>query len=1527
MKKFKKYLTIAFLFVVFLVTGCGESITPPPATTDKITVTALEESIYIKDTEVAEFNLKELFEIKVNDKKIDVADEYINKGALSSVPGTYDVSCLYEGIVANLKVIVTRSEYTLEQSKTEITIKETEVETYNFKSLFKATIDKEEIIITDDMVSSNVESKPGKYTFKVTNGTISKTLYINVIHVTKIEILASTDQLEVEISKVSKFDFTSLFTLHVDDVQISVTNDMLNLAIIANPVVGNTYEVTLSYRTQTNEAAKTINVKVIDDIIVKNNIEIVPAYNSFTLYVSEVHDFDFTKLFTIYVNNKAIQVTKDMLDLSNLENIVVNQTYQITIIYQIEEDIASSSIEIKVLEDEKVFVNVKNIVIYPNASALDLTSLFEIKKGEKNIPVTIDMITGTIDYSNVGMNEITLTYDNQTYIATVEVKRGVIIDYTHSEVIQILKGTNQESYDFAGDFKVIINGIEFENIPDSYLDMANVDFNEVGTYTVTIKIPYNDNKIGLSGVKFTYFEKTISYKVINSNFEINVLEENVLLPSGTTKYNVFNNLKVTINGRNQQLTDNPLYEDMITCYAKQISEPLDFNSSRKQEVQIDVYANGANEDPIRVTFYVMINSNITIHSSDMIIFTGDSFYALDLFTILSNGEEIEVELGMISGMVDTFTKGVYTLEINYNDITATAKVFVLDNAMKGTYHTGQTTIPAADDDDDYESEWGSDGEDWGTYATIRAATLIGDLVIDNANTMMVDGKIAKVVSGIDENTIIVSIGTNKYTLYYMDGIIVLDPDNSIKLGFSDYRRPLIYFNESKWQIGDKVTINYGSKHVLQGTTTNYSIDCFQIESTTKTIWYGLKVELIQKTSADTVYDVTFGEVKFASDFQKNVGIVSSLTYNGKTYVFTMQSREVGKVNNSDTEEKYKNVNFTGMINNQPAELKFNQYGALAIYINGKLIEDVGTYNIMQMKNGGYHVNENYIFVYDFGESTYSYKFTIDSANNTFVLEERDSFFGVYENNNIKVFIDGYGTGIINFNTKSYYQYQFKYEANGNIIVAEFVNTNSTFQYGKTIEFYMADLLNVLTIKDAKVESHIGLNLINKYITDGAIINISTYKIGQEADNIAKANLYSAIEIITKDGNLTTEEKAKVIDTSKIRFNTPGFYELSINVSVNGETITTYYAIEIIESIYPNNPVVAIYGNGVLLNKNSLSIDEYGRAVIVCSGVVYNGVARIQEDGTFSITAKNDKKIQLTMTGEMLTEGLIKVTCGGAVSFVDYFTTGTHNVSGTDKFVLREFIVKGEKLYVLATSEASLGEFVSVESLNGVNPSTVNAILKVVSSNSESYCLINSWNDGKNGLTLADKYRGIYTLDGNDSIEIDGFGNAKVGSTSGTYMINSGVATITTNSTTKVYRLNTNNNTYEIINITLDNSLLSGKTYTSDYTYLCGYYPYVATTTFTFKENGKVLVQSVSPMHDDGEDACEDDRYDPPFATSKGMEGTYQVNGNKVTINVNGYKFIFLINNVLTTSDMTCLEATTTSSEHGSIKVGTIFDKQ
>ena len=107
-----------------------------------------------------------------------------------------------------------------------------------------------------------------------------------------------------------------------------------------------------------------------------------------------------------------------------------------------------------------------------------------------------------------------------------------------------------------------------------------------------------------------------------------------------------------------------------------------------------------------------------------------------------------------------------------------------------------------------------------------------------------NGSEATVIGGIDARTLIVRLGSYDYTLYYRDGIVVLDVDNSVKLGFSDYKRPLVYFHEDVWTIEDSVVINYSSDYVLQNSFPTYSIDTFRIKSKTdgETKWYGLDRE-------------------------------------------------------------------------------------------------------------------------------------------------------------------------------------------------------------------------------------------------------------------------------------------------------------------------------------------------------------------------------------------------------------------------------------------------------------------------------------------------------------------------------------------------------------------------------------------------------------------------------------------------------------------------------------------------------------
>ena len=236
-----------------------------------------------------------------------------------------------------------------------------------------------------------------------------------------------------------------------------------------------------------------------------------------------------------------------MIDASALVGAVAGNDYEVVITVTEENTTRTASAVVTVIEESQLVINAKNLVVYPNSEYVDLTQLFSITKGGETIPVTADMVLGSINYNAIGENVITLNYQGETRTAIVEVKRGVIITPAYAETVVVKKGTEQEKYAFENDFKVLINGIRFTAISE-YINTDNVDFSVAGEYTVTIKIPYNDQKLSLSGVKFTYYEAELTYVVVESEYSLSVKEETVVLPLGTQSYYPFNNVRLVING-------------------------------------------------------------------------------------------------------------------------------------------------------------------------------------------------------------------------------------------------------------------------------------------------------------------------------------------------------------------------------------------------------------------------------------------------------------------------------------------------------------------------------------------------------------------------------------------------------------------------------------------------------------------------------------------------------------------------------------------------------------------------------------------------------------------------------------------------------------------------------------------------------------------------------------------------------------------------------------------------------------------
>ena len=120
---------------------------------------------------------------------------------------------------------------------------------------------------------------------------------------------------------------------------------------------------------------------------------------------------------------------------------------------------------------------------------------------------------------------------------------------------------------------------------------------------------------------------------------------------------------------------------------------------------------------------------------------------------------------------------------------------------------------------------------------------------------------------------------------------------------------------------------------------------------------------------------------------------------------------------------------------------------------------------------------------------------------------------------------------------------------------------------------------------------------------------------------------------------------------------------------------------------------------------------------------------------------------------------------------------------------------------------------------------------------------------------------------------------------------------------------------------------SGKTYEATYTFVCSGYYYTAITKFKFSKNGVVTIYSTSDDHDSGEKSCSEDLYDPIFGSKKGKTGSYTIQGNRVTISVNGVTFELEITNVLTVNELNVTKTSLSKDEQGFFSVDTLFTLQ
>ena len=1390
-----------------------------------------------------------------------------------------------------------------------VTIKDEQVADYDYTTLFTITDNGVSVTVPAESIDKNaVKATPGEYIVYCTYGGVQATVTVNVV-ATVNTLTLSQESIILTQAEAADFDFSALFCAKKDGQTIEITDDMVasNLEIKAG-----IYQYTVTYA----GISKTLTITIDPD----HWVEAIAAYRELSITLSELEQFDFTSLFSLFVDGAPVRVTSDMIDKGGLSSAQVGESYTVVFSYTYGGSSCTSETILHVVEEQQISITAKNIVTYPNGAAIDLASLFEVKKGDTILETPVRYITGSINYTEEGIYPITLNYpDCEPVEAQVEVKGGVVIIAPESVVIR--SGTSLSDYPFENDVIVIVNGVRFTQIPITCFDLSGVDFNTVGDYPVTLTIRYNKTPLsGLSGnAKYEDVTKTIIYSVTNNTYEVSVDSPELLLDIGTKSYNVFDNISVMINGYTQTLTTNPAHVDIISCYAQVLSDPIDFGSVAEQEVRVAVYVNGPAHDPVEVSYKLRIEADITITADGATVFAGSPLLVKDLFHITEAGKDVPVSYGMISGKVDVFTPGTYTVSLTYRGIRTEATVVVLDDNMIGTYHTKLTTIgtSGSEDSDGYIDE----GEQ---------AKQLSDFIILADGTVKMQGRVCPIISAIDEHTFIVKYYSFPHTVHYENGILTVDPDNAIRLSYSNEKRPAVYFHERDWTVEKRFIVNQTSEYVLDSATgAHYSIDLFYITSKEdeSSMWYGQKVHLASKISSDTVYINTWGEASLSDNFATAVtGDSAEVTLDGQTYPFTLLSAKEGKVNRDDEINKiWANKTFTGTVDGKSAELKVNQYGHYTFLVDGVKIFSTDMQSFYRMKYGGVNEINSSLLLYDYASRDYppySYYFEINEAAKTFTFIPRDNMFGMYEFGDMYLFLNGYGNGVINFDKSSYSVTELSYELVGQELHIRYLDTLPTFEHGTGAVLYTHPLGNLLTAKTFADVCEVGTTWRNSVIVDGAIVDMSSLQIGAHTN--AKNDFYQRITITTKDGVMNDEQKKACLVTNAIKWTAPGFYRFSVNISVGGETVTSYYTVQILAPLAESAPIANNFGQGVLFKNSYFSLDLYGRMQLGIGDIVYAGLATFGAENTeFSGRAYSEDGGIITIHGRMLHDGVLEVVASGSANFTELYTTGAADVAGCDGAVLRAYTVGGETVYRLAESLSAVGEEATVTCISSDNPFVVGAILEITTESRTIYVRVDSWGSENRGLTLSDLWRGSYTASGKDDLILDGFGKAKLGSAVGTYRQN-GKWIVVNLTELRGFILNTDTMTYAEEALPFGMNSFVGKSYGISYKFVCDDIIYDVETTFAFLADGKVRITSSSPSHDSESEGCVIDKYTPAFTTTDSRTATYSLSADVLTVSVGDVSFSFYVDDVISINQLKLKSTNLSSDAHGYISIGAVL---
>lgn len=1405
----KKYLiaivlAIATVFTACIATSCkGKNGDGSASTTESTGSTATSESAFesvevkavktevsVAIADLADFDFSSLFEIYVDGAKRYVEPAYIDASAVKSETGSsYTVTCSYGGKTATVTVKVTLSRNVIvETTETRIKVKDTEVFVYDYKSYFKITENGNNVEVTDDMLDlSALRAKSGTYIVTCTYDGVSDKIWVEVTE-TDFIISVTEPVVEVNVSKVKDLDLKTLFAVTLNREVVEVTDDMISGEV--REEVGD-YTITLTLGSKSS----TVTVRVTDDHVIR----IGSAYREIDLTTEELASYDFTNDFYVYEDGKFIKVTADMIDRSSLSDATSGNSYTVTLNYTSadEKGSGSASVKVNVVEVGSVVIKVKNAEVFGDET-VDVRTLFEISEYGEEVEVTSDMISGSVSFED-GANscEVTLTYKGRVKVATVRKITGVLVKYPHGESVEVKQGTDKDSYAFSDDFTVYINGIRFDYI-DGWIDTSEVDFTTAGRYTATLTVKYNDTAVGRKPPTFAASAtKTIEYVVTSRVYSVKLKSKTVEVGYGVSEYNPTDNISLVVDGYAQSFTTNPSMTGPFNVYYKVISA-ADIMKYGKQRVIVDLYINGADEEPVRVEYDFVVTRGITIDAKTVAVFSGGSLYTPDLFDIYENGVKVNVTLDMVSGRIDLNESGIYELTVEYKGIVRTATVSVVPSEYVGEYETADKTI-AKDAEYDDDGDLSSDGV---------SAIAIGDMIIDDDMSVNIHGVSATNVILTDYGFDF-KLGTDGHSIRFIDGVAVIIPYNEIKLAYNDGKRPLVYFHKNEWKILDSITVNSSKdgKDVYNASYARYySIYLYKIKNkiSGETKWFASKVKLEAIVSTDWIYSVVYGFVDLPETLaSKDIGTTATVVLDSEAYEFKITLTGIAKIDAASTNYPFAERTFTGVIDDKNATLNIGTNDIPSLIVGGSYAFEFNNSSFTAKKYSPSSLEDNSFVVYgykktifnkrysttkveytnDFFDSAYenddekvtvtlfSYKFMLDLENNTFTLADKDEYYGMFYNSNGRfIFLDGYGRGVIDTTGGRVGAYGIEYSVNGREMTITALDKSGKLST-TAAEFITDEFGNALTVKDFGDEYPAG-TVFEREQVKGVTVTLGKTVYG----GVSRDDIIANVRILTEDGEYTTVQKGKtfvyngkttyIVDTSAMSVKYDGFYKITVNVPYDGGTkiYTKTFAIQVLSETFAGSPFVGNFGTS-LSDRSSFTMDKYGVISFVFEGTTYTGLARSSSDKLYALV-KADGMTDISLTCRVDEDRILSVQATRqALVLVENYCAEKTTYFGNGELLLRSFGTSTGNVFYVSAQKSVLGEKVTLTTVSGelVRKIEVGNVVCLTYGGKDYKFRIAAENDEKVGLETSDMLDGTYAEfdEGEGSLTLDGFGKAEL----------------------------------------------------------------------------------------------------------------------------------------------------------------------